>query len=71
MAIIEAKKIQNYPSYFEHISPHLKNKDVRYSLYAAGSLAVAAAARRWGNAQVGMTLAFAGCFAQGYEAVRL
>jgi hypothetical protein len=71
MAIIEPRKAQNYPSYSEQLSPHLKNKDVRYSLYAAGSLAVAAAAYRWGNAQVGITLAFAGCFAQGYEAVNL
>jgi hypothetical protein len=71
MAMITANKAQNYPSYFENISPHLKNKDVRYSLYAACSLIVAAAAHRWGNTQVGMTLAFAGCFAQGYEAVNL
>ncbi len=70
MAVI-SNKAQNYPSYLEHISPYLKNKDGRYSLYAAGSLAVAAAALRWGNTQVGMTLAFAGCFAQGYQVVKL
>lgn len=71
MAIVTGNKSQSNPSYFEQLSPHLKNKDVRYTLYAAGSLAVAAAAHRWGNTQVGMTLAFAGCFAQGYEAVNL
>lgn len=69
MTMVTANKAQNYPSYFEQISPQLKNKDVRYSLYAAGSLVVAAAALRCGNTQVGMTLAFAGCYAQGYEAV--
>ena len=71
MAIVTGNKPQSNPLYLEHISPYIKKKDVRYTLYAAGSLAVAAAALRWGNTQVGMTLAFAGCYAQGYQVVKL
>ncbi|HEX2579653.1 MAG TPA: hypothetical protein VHK67_04535 [Rhabdochlamydiaceae bacterium] len=60
-----------YPVYLGALSPYIENKKVRYSLYTAGVLAVAAAAMNYGNITVGITLASAGCLVEGYQIVRL
>jgi len=60
-----------YPLYLELLSPYIENKKVRYSLYAASVLATAAAAINYGNTTVGITLASAGCLAEGYQIIKL
>ncbi len=66
-----ANRAQSYPFYLGYLSPYIENKKVRYSLYAASVLAVTAAALQYGNTKVGITLASAGCFAEGYQIVQL
>ncbi|HEY5236230.1 MAG TPA: hypothetical protein VIJ14_08640, partial [Rhabdochlamydiaceae bacterium] len=66
-----ANKAQNYPFFLGYVSPYIENKNVRYPLYVLSVLAVAAAALQYGNTKVGITLASAGCFAQGYQIVQL
>jgi hypothetical protein len=70
MAVI-SKKALSYPFYLSYVSPHIEDKKVRYSLYAASSLAVAAAVLRYGTTKAGFFLGTAGLFAQGYQIVQL
>lgn len=65
-----AGRIQ-YPFYLGNLSPYIENKKVRYSLYTAGVLAIAAAAINYGNTSVGITLASAGCLVEGYQIIQL
>ena len=68
---IPAQKIENYPFYLKVLSPYIEDKKVRYPLYALSVLAVGAAALRYGNTKVGLTLGSAGLFAQGYQVIQL
>ncbi len=60
---------QKYPFYLGYFS--IENKKVRYSLYAASVLAVAAASMHYGSTKVGFILGTAGLFAQGYQIVQI
>lgn len=56
---------------YGYVSPYLENKHVRYSAYAASIMSVGAASWKFGNITIGFTLASAGLFIQGYNALEI
>lgn len=54
-----------------YVSPYLENKHIRYSAYATSILTVGAASWKFGSITIGFTLASAGLFVQGYNALEI